>query len=89
MDTLLAAGEQIEKLLQTIPGAADVKTEQITGLPVLSIQMDRKKMARYGLSVANVQDAVSIAISGRPTGMVYEGDRRFELHGCQRSGVAI
>ncbi|ODT78379.1 MAG: cation transporter [Nitrosomonadales bacterium SCN 54-20] len=79
MDTLLAAGEQIEKLLQTIPGAADVKTEQITGLPVLSIQMDRKKMARYGLSVANVQDAVSIAISGRPTGMVYEGDRRFEL----------
>ncbi|SET67006.1 cobalt-zinc-cadmium resistance protein CzcA [Nitrosospira multiformis] len=79
MDTLLGAGEQIEKLLQTIPGAADVKTEQITGLPVLSIQMDRKKMARYGLSVANVQDAVSIAISGRPTGMVYEGDRRFEL----------
>lgn len=79
MDTLLAVGEKIEKLLEKVPGAADVKTEQITGLPVLSIQMDRAKMARYGLNVADVQDAVTIAIAGRATGMVYEGDRRFEL----------
>lgn len=79
MDTLLAVGEKIENLLEKVPGAADVKTEQITGLPVLSIQMDRAKMARYGLNVADVQDAVTIAIAGRATGMVYEGDRRFEL----------
>ncbi|MBA2659920.1 MAG: CusA/CzcA family heavy metal efflux RND transporter, partial [Nitrosospira sp.] len=79
MDTLLALGEEIEKLLETVPGAADVKTEQITGLPVLSIQMDRAKMARYGLNVADVQDAVSISVAGRTTGTIYEGDRRFEL----------
>ena len=79
LDTLLAVGGQIEKLLEKVPGAADVKTEQITGLPVLSIQMDRAKMGRYGLNVADVQDAVAIAIAGRATGMVYEGDRRFEL----------
>jgi heavy metal efflux system protein len=79
MDTLLAAGEEIEHLLEKIPGAADVKTEQVTGLPVLSIQMDRAKIARYGLNVADVQDAVSISLAGRVTGMVYEGDRRFEL----------
>ena len=56
-----------------------MKTEQITGLPVLSIQMDRAKMARYGLNVADVQDAVSISVAGRTTGTIYEGDRRFEL----------
>ncbi len=79
LDTLLGVGEQIEKLLEKVAGAADVKTEQITGLRVLSIQMDRAKMGRYGLNVADVQDAVAIAIAGRATGMVYEGDRRFEL----------
>ena len=85
MDTLLDVGEQIEKVLNTVPGAADVRTEQITGLPVLSIQMDRAKMARYGLNGADVQDAVTIGIggtmgiSGRSAGLVYEGDRRFDL----------
>ena len=79
MDTLLAVGEQIEKVLDTIPGAADVRTEQLTGLPVLSIQMDREKMARYGLNAIDVQDAVAISVGGRTSGLIYEGDRRFEL----------
>ena len=79
LDTLLAVGEQIEQLLEKVPGAADVRTEQISGLPVLSIQMDRAKMGRYGLNVADVQDAVAIAVAGRATGIIYEGDRRFEL----------
>jgi cobalt-zinc-cadmium resistance protein CzcA len=79
LDTLLAVGEQIEKILGTIPGAADVRIEQITGLPVLSIQMDRTKMARYGLNGADVQDAIVIAVGGKTAGMIFEGDRRFEL----------
>jgi cobalt-zinc-cadmium resistance protein CzcA len=79
MDTLLAVGEQIEKVLDTVPGAADVRTEQLTGLPVLSIQMDRAKMARYGLNAIDVQDAVAISVGGRTSGLIYEGDRRFEL----------
>lgn len=79
MDTLLAVGEEIEKVLGTIPGAADVRTEQITGLPVLSIQMDRAKMARFGLNAVDVQDAVAISIGGRSAGTIYEGDRRFDL----------
>ncbi|MEO8995838.1 MAG: CusA/CzcA family heavy metal efflux RND transporter, partial [Nitrosospira sp.] len=53
MDTLLSIGEEIEKVLGTIPGAADVRTEQISGLPVLSIQMDRAKMARFGLNAVD------------------------------------
>jgi cobalt-zinc-cadmium resistance protein CzcA len=79
MNTLLDVGEQIKKLLETVPGAADVRTEQITGLPVLSVQMDRAKMARYGLNAVDVQDAVTIGIGGRNAGTIYDGDRRFEL----------
>lgn len=79
MDTLLDLGEAIEKQLKTVPGAADVRTEQITGLPVLSIQMDRAKMARYGLNGRDVQDVVAMSVGGRSTGMIFEGDRRFDL----------
>lgn len=79
LDILLSVGEQIEKILETVPGAADVRIEQITGLPVLSIQMDRSKMARYGLNGADVQDAIVIAVGGRNAGIIFEGDRRFEL----------
>ncbi len=79
MDTLLDLGEAIEKLLKTVPGAADVRTEQITGLPVLSIRMDRTKMARYGLNGRDVQDVIAMSVGGRSTGLIFEGDRRFEL----------
>lgn len=79
MDVLLSVGEQIESVLETVPGAADVRIEQITGLPILTVQMNRVKMARYGLNVQDVQDTIMIAVGGRSTGLIYEGDRRFEL----------
>jgi cobalt-zinc-cadmium resistance protein CzcA len=78
-DTLLVLAAQIEKLLDKVPGAADVKAEPITGLPMLTIQMDRAGMARYGLNVADVQDAVTIAVGGMSAGTIFEGDRRFDL----------
>ena len=79
LDELLDLGEHIEALVATVPGAADVKVEQVTGLPVLSIQADRASIARYGLNVADVQDAVAIAVGGKSAGLIFEGDRRFEL----------
>jgi len=79
LDVMLNVAEQIEKIVKAVPGAADVRIEQITGLPVLSIQMDRTKMARYGLNGSDVQDAINIAIGGRTAGLIFEGDRRFEL----------
>ncbi|MBX3616877.1 efflux RND transporter permease subunit [Nitrosomonas sp.] len=79
LDVMLAVAEQIERIVKTVPGAADVRIEQITGLPVLSVQMNREKMARYGLNGSDVQDAINIAIGGRTTGLIFEGDRRFEL----------
>jgi len=79
LDTLLETGHAIEKVLATVPGASDVRTEQTTGLPVMTIEMDRPAMARYGLNVADVQDTAAIALGGRSAGEVFEGDRRFDL----------
>jgi cobalt-zinc-cadmium resistance protein CzcA len=66
-------------VLQEVQGAADVKVEQTTGLPILSVLIDRATMTRYGLNVADVQDVVAIAMGGREAGLVFEGDRRFPL----------
>ncbi|BBL34995.1 cobalt-zinc-cadmium resistance protein CzcA [Nitrosomonas stercoris] len=79
LDELLAVGERIEALIATVPGAADVKVEQVTGLPVLSIETDHESILRYGLNVADVQDTAAIAIGGATAGLIFEGDRRFEL----------
>jgi len=79
MGVLLEAGEKIAIVLEKVKGASDVKVEQVTGLPVLTIRMNRKEMARYGLNVSDVQDVVEIAIGGKSAGKVFEGDRRFEL----------
>jgi cobalt-zinc-cadmium resistance protein CzcA len=72
-----AAG--IARTLQGIPGAADVKVEQTTGVPVLQVRMNRGALARYGLQAATVQDVVAIAVGGREAGLVFEGDRRFPI----------
>ena len=79
MEVLETTGQAIEKTLEKVPGASDVKLEQVTGLPVLSIQMDRPAMARYGLNVTDVQEIVQVAIGGQEAGQIFEGDRRFDL----------
>jgi cobalt-zinc-cadmium resistance protein CzcA len=56
-----------------------VKVEQTTGLPMLSVQIDREKAARFGLNVSEIQDAISTAIGGREAGALFEGDRRFDI----------
>ncbi len=71
--------QQVSAILESIPGAEDVKVEQTDGLPVLSINIDRAAIARYGLDITDVQDVVAIAIGGRESGIVFEGDRRFPL----------
>ena len=69
----------IARMLQRIDGAAEVKVEQITGLPVLTVRIDRDRSGRYGLNVSDVQDAVATAVGGREAGVVFEGDRRFDI----------
>jgi len=79
LDVLLETGEQVSAVLEGVPGASDVKVEQVTGLPVMTINTDRDAAARYGINVADVQEVVGIALAGRVAGDVFEGDRRFPL----------
>jgi cobalt-zinc-cadmium resistance protein CzcA len=78
-DVMLPAANEIAKTLREIPGGEDVKVEQTEGLPVMTIELDRKAVARFGLTMQDVQDVIAIAIGGREAGLVFEGDRRFEL----------
>jgi cobalt-zinc-cadmium resistance protein CzcA len=78
-DAMQTTAAAIAGVLQDIYGAADVKVEQTTGLPILSVLIDRAAIARYGLNVADVQDVVAIGMGGREVGLVFEGDRRFPL----------
>jgi heavy metal efflux system protein len=79
LEIMTTTAEQIEAVLKGIPGASDVKVEQTTGLPILTVQLDREAIARYGLSVAEVQEIISTAIGGTAVGQVFEGDRRFDI----------
>lgn len=79
MDVLNATAAKIAAALQKVNGASEVKVEQTTGLPVLTINIDRDKAARYGLNVGDVQDTIAVAVGGRQAGTLYEGDRRFDM----------
>ena len=69
----------LEGLIEGIEGASDVSLEQATGLPMLQIEPRREALARYGLSVTDVQSVVRTALAGTPAGQVFEGDRRFDI----------
>ena len=79
LDVLAQVAGQVQTVLQKVEGAADVKTEQVSGLPVLTVKLNRQALSRYGISVGDVQNLVEIAVGGKSAGLVFEGDRRFEL----------
>ncbi|PKO84211.1 MAG: CusA/CzcA family heavy metal efflux RND transporter [Betaproteobacteria bacterium HGW-Betaproteobacteria-11] len=79
MDTMNRTADQIAEVLNGVSGAADVKVEQTTGLPMLTLNVDRAKIARLGVNMNDVQDALSIAVGGRESGLLFQGDRRFGI----------
>lgn len=79
MEQLNRLAEQAAQDLRQVPGAVDVKVEQTTGLPMLTVVIDRQKLARYGLTMMEVQDVVAAAIGGSKAGTLFEGDRRFDI----------
>ncbi len=79
LELLYQHAEGIADLMRTVDGVKDVKVEQVAGQPYLTIDIDRQKIARYGINVSEVQDIISTAVGGRPATHVYEGERRFQL----------
>ena len=79
LDTLKAAGDKAAILIANVAGAKDARVEQMSGLPMLSVEPNRDHLALLGLTIVDVQDAIQTAISGVKTGLIYEGDRRFNL----------
>jgi cobalt-zinc-cadmium resistance protein CzcA len=79
LDAMSATGAKVAAVLNTVPGAADVKVEQTEGFPQLDVKFDRDAIARYGLTLQDVTDTVAAALGGREAGIVFEGDRRFDI----------
>ena len=76
---LARQASRVERVMRDVPGAEDVKAEQVTGLPLLTITPDPIALARYGLNPGDVQETVATAIGGTVAGQLFEGDRRFDL----------
>ncbi len=79
MDVLFENATHIENVLSSVPGASDVKVEQVTGLPMLSIEVDRPRLSRFGVNMAEVQEVIQTAIGGTVAGELFEGDKRFQI----------
>jgi cobalt-zinc-cadmium resistance protein CzcA len=80
LDVLKAKGEAVARVLNTIPGAADVNVEKVSGLAYLQVEIDRNKIARYGINVSDIQEVVETAIGGKEASKVYEGMKVFGLN---------
>ncbi|MHB0962529.1 MAG: efflux RND transporter permease subunit [Gemmatimonadaceae bacterium] len=80
LDQLVSTADQIQRVVSAVRGAEDVQTEQVTGQPQLQIKIDRAAIARYGINVEDVQEAIETAIGGEEAGQVFEGIRRFDIN---------
>lgn len=79
LDQLLQSAEQAESVLKRIPGAADLRVEQLSHLPILSMRPRREALGRYGLSTSELQTLIEIAGAGKVVGEIFEGDRRYQM----------
>ncbi|WP_448555159.1 efflux RND transporter permease subunit [Thalassotalea montiporae] len=78
-DTLAELGKALEKAIVNVDGIRDVQVEQTKGLPVLTFSPKREQLALYGLSLADFQAQVAIAMGGKTAGKFYQGDKRFDI----------
>ena len=79
MDSLAAAGARVSRLIHDVPGVADLKVEQVEGLPQIAVSYDYARLARYGLQVKEVNAALRAAFAGEVAGVVFDEGRRFDL----------
>ncbi len=79
LDVLNDKAEAVARVLAKVRGAADINVEKVSGLAYLQIEIDRDKLARYGINVADIQEVVEMAIGGKEATKVYEGQKVFGL----------
>lgn len=79
LEVLKEKAEEIARVVDRVPGAADVQVDQVSGAPQLLIRVDRQAIARFGINVADVQKVVGAAVGGRSVGQLFEGTRRFDI----------
>lgn len=79
LDQLFELASQGASLIRKIPGAGDVRVEQIVGLPQLVVSFNRDKIAQYGLNISEINNIVRTAFAGAAAGLVFEGEKRFDL----------
>ena len=79
MNLLRAKAEEAASLLGTVPGVADLRAEQVAGMPNLNIKIDRSRLARYGLTVADVQEVIETAVGGKAATEIIEGQMRVDV----------
>lgn len=79
LNTLLDYANKVEKIIQTIEGVQDIYVEKVSGLPQVQVEFDRDKIAQYGLSIDDVDNVLQTAFAGKTAGVVFEGEKRFDL----------
>tara|TARA_R110002020_G_scaffold419084_2_gene628314 strand:+ start:2 stop:2479 length:2478 start_codon:yes stop_codon:yes gene_type:complete len=79
LEVLSSKAEEMGELIKTVPGVADMKVEATEGLPQITINYNRSKLAQYGLAVNNLNNVVQAAFAGGKAGVIFEGEKRFDL----------
>ncbi|WP_300977849.1 CusA/CzcA family heavy metal efflux RND transporter, partial [Flavobacterium sp.] len=79
LDVLARKAHEIERAIKKVPGASDVIIEKTEGLPQMYVQYDRSKIARYGLNIEDLNDAIALSFAGKVIGNVFEGEKRFDM----------
>ncbi len=79
IDTLAVLAPQVAKIVQSVNGATEPQVERTTGLPQITIQYDRAKIAGYGLNIEDINHTISTAFAGEAAGVVFENERKFDL----------
>jgi heavy metal efflux system protein len=79
LDVLTTVAGQVQGIMSDVPGAADARVEQVSGLPMLTIMPNRAALARYNLTMAEVQEVIEASMGGKEVGQIFEGDRRFDI----------
>lgn len=79
LDVLAQKGNEVQRLIQNVDGAADISVEKIVGLPQMAVDFQRSKIARYGLNIEDLNTIIAAGFAGQKTGVVFEGEKRFDM----------